>query len=238
MHRSPGVLSVSAAKTSLYTELVLTVAPGFDSAAHLSEETRKARYSVPRAMFWSMCLNSGLAFSMVIIVLACLGSVNDVAASSYPMVAVVVNATKSVPATTAICCGLLLIVIFSSIGSVASASRLTWAWARDGALPSYFSYVSPRFRIPIRSVWLPCIIVMVLSLLNLANYTAFSVIVSLSTFGLYQSYAIAIACMLSARLSGRIGEAPWSLGRAGIFINAFALLYSAWLGLFMIFVSD
>lgn len=188
-------------------------------------------------MFWSMLLNSGLAFTMVIIVLLCLGPVDDVASASYPMVAVILSATGSVPATTAICCGLLLTVIFSSMGSVASASRLTWAWSRDGALPSYFAYVTPHFRVPIRSVWLPCIIVMLLSLLNLANYTAFSVIVALSTFGLYQSYCIAIACMLHARLTGRIGQAPWSLGKAGPFVNAFALIYSAWIGLFMIFVS-
>lgn len=141
-----------------------------------------------------MLLNSGLAFTMVIIVLLCLGPVGDVAASSYPMVAVILNATGSVSATSAICSGLLLTVIFASIGSVTSASRLTWAWSRDGALPSYFAYVDPKYRIPMRSVWLPCIIVMLLSLLNLANYTAFSVIVSLSTFGLYQSYFIAIAC--------------------------------------------
>lgn len=211
---------------------------GFDSAAHLAEETRKARYSVPRAIFWSMLLNSGLAFAMVVIVLACLGSVDDVLSTSYPMVAVVVSATGSVPVATAICCGLLLTVIFASIGSVTSASRLTWAWARDGVLPSYFAYVSPTFRVPLRSVWLPSIIVMLLSLLNLANYTAFSVIVSLSTFGLYQSYFIAIACMLSARLSGRMERAPWSLGWAGPYINGFALIYSAWMGVFMVFVGQ
>lgn len=53
---------------------------------------------------------------------------------------------------------------------------------------------------------LPIILVMILSLLNLANYTAFSVIVSLSTFGLFQSYLIAIVCGLTARLSGRFKE--------------------------------
>ncbi len=60
---------------------------------------------------------------------------------------------------------------------------------------------------------------------------------SSSTFGLYQSYFIAIACMLHARLTGRIPEAPWSLGRYGVVINIFALIYSAWLGIFMIFPS-
>lgn len=79
---------------------------------------------------------------------------------------------------------------------------------------------------------------MLLSLLNLTgNYTAFGAIIALCTVGLYQSYFIAIACMLHARLTGRVVTAPWSLGRLGVPINAFALLYSAWLGVFMFFPS-
>ena len=76
---------------------------------------------------------------------------------------------------------------------------------------------------------------MLLSLLNLAGYTAFSVILALSTFGLYQSYIIAIACMLNARLTGRVQIAPWSLGRWGVPVNIFALVYSVWLAIFMVF---
>lgn len=102
------------------------------------------------------------------------------------------------------------------------------------SLPSYFAHVSPKYHIPIRSVWLPIVLVMLLSLLNLANYTAFSVIIALSTFGLYQSYFVAIGCVLHARLTKRI-DAPWSLGRYGVAINAFAMLYSAWVGCFMVF---
>ena len=41
--------------------------------------------------------------------------------------------------------------------------------------------------------------------------------------------------MLYARLSGNVETAPWSLGRFGVPINAFALLYSAWVGTFMVF---
>ncbi|KAK4913673.1 hypothetical protein LTR49_018007 [Elasticomyces elasticus] len=113
--------------------------------------------------------------------------------------------------------------------------RLTWAWARDRSLPGYFAHVDPKHRIPLRAVWLPIFVVMVLSLLNLAGATAFSVILALSTFGLYQSYIIAIACMLHARLTGRVQTAQWSLGRFGVPINIFALVYSAWLAIFMVF---
>lgn len=131
--------------------------------------------------------------------------------------------------------GPLTVNISVVLGSIASVSRLTWAWSRDGALPSYFSHVSSRHRIPVRSVWLPIIVVMLLSLLNLTNsYTAFGVIISLSTLGLYQSYFIAIACMLHARLTHRIDTAPWSLGKFGVAINAFALIYTAYLAFWMV----
>lgn len=76
---------------------------------------------------------------------------------------------------------------------------------------------------------------MLLALLNLASATAFSVIISLSTFGLYQSYLLAILCIMSARLSGRFQEAPWSLGKLGLPINVFAIVYSTYMAIFMIF---
>lgn len=130
-------------------------------------------------MFWSICMNGALAFGMILIFLTCLGNVEDVMGAAYPLMAICLNATNSVAGASAMVAGFLLTVISVAIGSVASVSRLTWAWSRDGALPAYFSYVDPKHRIPLRSVWFPLIIVALLSLLNLANYTAFSVIISL-----------------------------------------------------------
>ena len=49
----------------------------------------------------------------------------------------------------------LLIIGFGSVfASLASVSRLTWAFARDGGLPfsRFFAYVNPHYRIPIRAI--------------------------------------------------------------------------------------
>ena len=199
-----------------------------------SEEVRRARFAVPRAMFWSIVMNSVLAFAMVLIFLYCLGDLKAAMSAFYPLMGIGINATGNVSTASAMVGGFLATVVSVALGSVSSASQLTWAWARDGALPSYFAHINPKYRVPVRSVWLPIFIVALLSLLNLANYTAFSVIISLSTFGLYQSYFIAIACMLYGRLTGRLEKAPWSLGRFGVPINIFGLLYSAWVGQFMV----
>lgn len=164
-----------------------------------------------------------------------LGDVEEVANSLYAPATIFLVAAQTVRGSSALCAGLLCTNTAGCIGTIASTSRLTWAWARDGALPSYFAYVDPEHRIPLRSVWLPLAMVMLLSLLNLINYTAFSVIISLSTLGLFQSYIIATACMLHARLTGRLETAPWSLGRYGVAINIGALVFSVWLSVFLVF---
>ena len=203
----------------------------------MSEEVRAARHAVPRAMFWSIVMNGVLAFAMTIVFLFCLGNVDDVLESTYPLLSICVNATGSLVGGSAMVGGVLVTVIAVSLGSVASASRLTWAWARDGALPAYFSYISEKHRVPVRSVWLPICIVMLLSLLNIGSSIAFSVIIALSTFGLYQSYLLAIGCMLYARSQGKLQDGGWSLGRWGIPINIFAMVYTAYVMVFLVFPS-
>lgn len=203
----------------------------------MSEEVRKARHAVPRAMFWSIVMNGILAYGAILVFLYCLGDVDEILVSGYPLLTICVNATKSVSAGSAMVGSSMIVTIACSIGSVASASRLTWAWSRDGALPAYFSYIDPKHRIPIRSVWLPIVIVMLLALLNIGSSIAFSVIVALSTLGLYQSYLMAIACMVYARIQGRLEPGGWSLGRWGLPINIFAIVYSAYIMIFLCFPS-
>ncbi|OAL23813.1 hypothetical protein AYO22_06132 [Fonsecaea multimorphosa] len=210
---------------------------GFDGAVHMSEEVRKARHAVPRAMFWSIVMNGALAYGMVLVFLFCAEDVNDLLSSGYPLLLICINATQSTSAGSAMVGLSMIVTLACCLGSIASASRLTWAWSRDGALPAYFSYIDPKQRIPVRSVWLPVFIVMLLALLNIGSSIAFNVIVALSTLGLYQSYLMAIACMIWARYKGRVEPSGWSLGRWGVYINVFAVVYSAYIMVFLCFPS-
>lgn len=127
--------------------MTLTVVSGFDGAIHMSEETQQAKLAVPRAMFWSILTNGVLAFVMVIVLLVSMGSIEDALMAASPIESILLQITGSKAATTAMVIGLFIIAYCSSLGLVASVSRLSWAWARDGGLPSYFAYVSPRSRI-------------------------------------------------------------------------------------------
>ena len=176
---------------------------GFDGAIHMSEEVRRAKQAVPRAIFWTIALNAVLAYAIIMVILFCSGDLDAVLNAPFPIIEICQQATGSTAAATAMVCGLLIISMAVNLGSIASASRLTWAWSRDGALPAWFSYVSeaqyislplitvrqisPKQRIPVRSVWLPVVIVMILACLNIASTSAFGAFIALSSFGLFFS---------------------------------------------------
>ena len=201
----------------------------------MCEEVRKARHGVPRAMFWTIALNGVLAYGIVLVMLFCMGDISAALNSPFPIIEICQQATGSLSAATAMVCGLLIISCAVNLASISSASRLTWAWSRDGGLPAWFSYISPRHRIPIRSIWLPIFIVMILACLNIASYAAFGAFIALASFALFASYLIAIGCMLHARLQGRVQYGGWTLGRFGVAINAFAMVYTAYIMVFLVF---
>ena len=166
---------------------------------------------------------------LVITLLTCMGPMEDVLASRFPVAAILLRITGSVPATTALICGLLIFSFCLCIRSIASVFRLAWAGSRDGGLPIWFAYVSPKHFVPVRAIWFSILVVVLLSLLKIASTAAFREIKSLSLMALYFSYAIAMSSMLFARYASahggqRLELGKWNLGRYGVYINCFALL--------------
>lgn len=157
--------------------------------------------------------------------------------SSSPIVTTLLYATDSAGATIAIISGLVVLGISGTMGVVSSVSRLTWAWARDGALPQYFGHVDQVQRVPLRAVVLATIIASLLALLNIGSstYIAFSAIISLSSLAVYLSYAVVLACVLYARLNGGFEPGPWNLGRAGSTINLLGLIYTVYIMIWLPF---
>lgn len=92
----------------------------------MSEEVRKAKSAVPRAMFWSIFMNGVLGYVMVMVILVSMGSVDDALASYSPIVAILQTVTGSTAATSAMVAGLFIISLPINLANVASVSRLTW----------------------------------------------------------------------------------------------------------------
>jgi choline transport protein len=117
----------------------------------MSEEVRNASTVIPKILVQTIVINGGLAFVFVVVLLFCIGNVQDALNSStgFPIIQIFYSATGSVRATTAMMSLVIVIGLTSSIGVVASVSRLTWAFARDGGLPfsNFFAQVSTSLHV-------------------------------------------------------------------------------------------
>lgn len=118
---------------------------GVDGAIHMSEEVRNAATVIPKILVQTILINGGLAFVFMLVLLFCIGDVEDALASptGYPIIQIFYQATNSLRAATAMMSLVILTGLTSSLGVIASVSRLTWAFARDGGLPysTFFAHV-------------------------------------------------------------------------------------------------
>jgi amino acid transporter len=105
--------------------------------------------------------------------------------------------------------------------------------ARDGRLPggSTVARVSGRAKVPIVPALLVGTLSLVLLAVNIANQSAFATLTSVAIIMFYLPYLGVTASLLIKRLRGqwpRPEHGPYfNLGRWGVFVNAFAVIYGS-----------
>jgi choline transport protein len=111
----------------------------------MAEEVKNASTIVPWCMISTILLNGVLGFAIVIAFCFCLGDLpTDMASpTGYGFIQVFYGATNSYAGTSVMTGILITLVICATFGFLASASRLTWAFARDRGLPfsNFLSHV-------------------------------------------------------------------------------------------------
>ena len=106
----------------------------------------------------------------------------------------------------------LAVTMFCSISITVAASRTTWAFARDDAIPlsRVWSKVSPGLGVPVFALALVTIVQMLLGLINLGSSSAFTAFVSVGVQALQVSYGIPIALSLFHKRT-QVSHARWKL---------------------------
>ncbi|OSC97992.1 amino acid transporter [Trametes coccinea BRFM310] len=209
---------------------------GYDSAAHISEEVAGAARAAPIAILVSVAAVGGMGWILLI-------------AASF--------ATVSVPrllgTDLALPMGQLLLDVLGKRGMLAiwsftiiaqflcgaaqavDASRVVFAFARDGALPGsrWWKRLNARTQTPVNAVWLVISLSALCGLLGFST-TAFSSLAGASVIGLYTSYATPIFLRIT---SGRrkLVPGPFSLGKWCMPIGAVSVLWVAFVVLLLSF---
>ena len=104
---------------------------------YLAEEIPNAPAVFPRIMIATTMLNGVLGFAALMAILFSAGNIEDaeMSPSEYPFMEIFYQATNSTGGATAMVCVILALVFFAMISLIATASRMTWAFARDNGLP-------------------------------------------------------------------------------------------------------
>ncbi|KAE8418078.1 amino acid transporter [Aspergillus pseudocaelatus] len=207
---------------------------GSDSVAHMSEEIEDAGVTVPKAMILSFVLNIPLAMGSVLTYLFIMPDVQDALDSpaGLPFIYVFSEAMKNATGASILVVVILLLFFMITISCTASASRQTFAFARDNGLPfsTWLGAVHPTLHIPVNSVIITCAFSLIMFLINIGSGAAMNALLSLATSPLMGTYMICIVCVIVRRItkSPPLPLSRWSLGRFGMPINILALVYASW----------
>lgn len=121
----------------------------------------------------------------------------------------------------------LIITLFCSISITVAASRCTWAFARDDAIPGarLWAKISPTFGVPVWSLILVTVVQMLLGIINIGSTSAFTAFVSVGVVALALSYGIPIAISMA---DGRreVSKAVFRLpGPLGWIVNTISVVW-------------
>ena len=198
----------------------------------MAEEVADPTVKVPKAI--SLCVPVGGFFGLFFILPIC---------ATLPPLADIINDSPGAQALPYIFhtvmgtpgggLGLMFLVLaitmFCSISITVAASRTTWAFARDDAIPlsRVWSKVSPALGVPVFALVLVTVVQMLLGLINLGSTSAFTAFVSVGVMALQVSYAIPIGLSLWYKRV-QVSQARWKCPSAiGTTVNIVSLCWIA-----------
>jgi urea carboxylase system permease len=207
---------------------------GFDSAGELSEETHKPRATTPRTIIRAV-VASGLGGAFLIVAaLMAAPSLTDGTLGLGGLPYVLTSQLGTFWGKL-----LLLDVAFAvcvcTLAIQTAAARMIFSMARDNVLPysGRLSKVSPRTGTPVLATVVPGVGAALALVVNIGNAGLFLGLCSVCIMLLYIAYLLVTGPMLVQRLRGTLetggvdedGKPLFSLGRAGLVVNAVAVAY-------------
>ncbi len=185
---------------------------GFDASAHTAEETVGASINVPRGIVRSVLVSGVAGWAMLAAVVCAIPDLDAAAAQGSHVFAWIVATVLPPWAALTLEAGIVVAMYLCGLATVTSASRMAYAFARDGGLPfsSALRRVSPRHRTPVHAIWATAL----LSIAFTVYTPVYDTIAAVCTIFLYLSYVVPTALGFFAWGRTWTAMGPWGLGRA------------------------
>jgi len=200
---------------------------GYDASAHTAEETVKASVSVPKGMVSSVWWSGLFGWIMLCSFVLMLPNMEDAAKQGWNVFFWGMDSSVNPTIKTLLYVAILASQLLCGLATVTSASRMLFAFSRDGGIPGaskMLATVSPTHRTPVAAIWaaavLATLFVWLTSAITIAGTPAYSIVVSCTVIFLFLSFALPIGLGLI-----NIGGPKWpTMGPWNIGIGAYKLV--------------
>jgi amino acid transporter len=216
--------------------LTMYTITGYDASAHVSEETHGADESAPKGVWRSVFYSAAIGWILLLAVTFAVQQkqISTISSAGFPALAIITGALSSSAAKAVILISTIG-QLFCGMACVTSASRMTFAFSRDGAIPGHRLWRKLGANgTPTFAVLFVCVAALVITLPayfpNSAGYpVAFFAVTSIAVIGLYIAYTIPV--FLRWRMKDEFRPGPWTLRGHYRWLNPIAF---TWVGLCVI----
>ena len=182
---------------------------GFDGSAHTSEETKGASLEVPRAIIRAVAVSAVFGWLLLIALVIAIPDMDAAVAQGANVFFWIIDQTLPNWLNVAMLLGITITQYCCGLAMVTSASRVIYAFSRDGGMPfsNVLRSVSPTYRTPRAAVWLSAALVVSFTLL-----VPYITITAVGVIFLYLSYVMPTLASLFAHGRTWTNMGPWNLG--------------------------
>jgi amino acid transporter len=201
---------------------VMYTITGFDASGHTSEETHDAQVNVPRGMWTSVFYSWIFGLALVAAFVLTMPDLDAAAGSGFGAWFSHVWGASLMPVALKmiLAVGIFLVNYACGLACVTSASRMMYAFARDGGLPAsgFLSHISTSTRTPTYAIWVSSILALITSYTgNIGKafglqVDIFLVLATACAVFLYISYIIPVVAGIFAEGKTWKEKGPFNLG--------------------------
>lgn len=213
---------------------------GFDTASSLGEETVEPRRTAPKAILRAILASFVIGGAILVFAVMSAPNLEDpkIGEADGGLQYIVEQVMWGPLGTIFLIC-IVVAVTVCSLAVHTAAIRLTFAMARDNALPfgEKLARVNPKTQTPVVPAIVIGIIAIAILVINVGNPTIFTVLTSIAIIMIYLAYLMVTGPMLKKRLKGEWppkdlkAEGYFTMGRWGMAVNIFAVLWGVGMAL-------